>query len=148
MENTSLEVIQCHWSYFVSLHFKAIQFIQAIEETVWTGRSLVKWLLMWTKPYGLDTREQHIWHSPDQVGRLGFLSPLNVSSRPYKTLPANHTLWNEMVQSNSSDIELLCSNILSNNHLQNLVGVKHKLSLWTIPDLIFKGAYTASNNAL
>ena len=40
------------------------------------------------------------------------------------------------------------SDVFSNYHLQNLVGVKNESGLWTILDPIFTGACTASDNAL
>ena len=56
-------------------------------------------------------------------------------------------LTHEVLQ-NSSDIKLLCSDVFSSYHLQNLVGVKNELSLSTILDPIIMGFYTESDNAL
>ena len=58
------------------------------------------------------------------------------------------TFWNKVLQNNFSDVELLRSDVFSNYHLQNLMGVKKKSSLWTVPDPIFIGTSTAFDNTL
>ena len=81
---------------------------------------------MQTKLHGIDTREQQIQHSPGQVQRSGLLSLLDVSSSHTNHTGISHF---ELLQNNSSDIELVSSDIFSKYNLQNLVGVKNESSL-------------------
>ena len=108
-------VIQHHWSYFVILHFK-----------VWdAGIIYMPW------GYIMCTKEAQLL----DVARLRWIC-CSPESRPYSLVcisdshfTNNHQvdghllqtvlLWNKVLQHKSSDSELLCSDILSNDDLQN-----------------------------
>ena len=48
---------------FCNTSFQSSMVLKVVEETIQTDKSLVKWLLMSIKSYGLDAKEQQIQHS-------------------------------------------------------------------------------------